>query len=85
MEYKINNITIQADPDRDILTVYRGGSFRTAKIKDNSEYVFKLNKRYIQARGGAPGLFEYIKKCYNDNFCTCYADKIINFIYPIDL
>lgn len=50
------------------------------KVIEDCEYIYKLNKKTIKARGGAAGLKSWIEKCYNDNFCIALANKVVNFI-----
>lgn len=56
------------------------GSFKKKAVfvEDCPEYTYKLMKTKILAYGGASGLYEYMKKCVDDNFCTVLVEKILS-------
>lgn len=50
------------------------------KTKPDSEYVYKIQKTQIKAKGSAAGLVDFIKECYEKDFCQCSVNNIIKAI-----
>ena len=66
--------------DKNHLTISHGEKYATIKIIDDSDYVFKLQKTQIRARGGAAGLFTFIDDCLSEKFGESWAWKIIDYV-----
>lgn len=67
--------------NNEIMTVTKNGVSKTVFIEDcGSEYVYKLMKSRVKARGGASGLFEFIDRALFEKFMDCYAWRILNYI-----
>ena len=49
---------------------------KSMQVVDDSEFVVKLQKKIIYAHNGAQGLSKWMKKCVDDNFQTCWVEKI---------
>lgn len=73
MEYKGFKIGLENNN----LVLFNKGNEYKIKILDNQEYTYKINKKTISAKGGASGLYNFIKDCINKNFCLCLVDKIL--------
>lgn len=59
------------------ITVSRNGVVKTVKVITDSEFVYKLQKTQIKARGGAKGLFEFIDKALFEDFMASLAWKVL--------
>lgn len=63
------------------MTVTKNGISKTISIEDcGGEYVYKLMKSRIKARGGASGLFEFIDRALYERFMECHAWRILDYI-----
>lgn len=63
----------------DLLTVSKNGVSKIVYIEDcGGEYVYKCMKAKIKARGGANGLFDFMKKAFDDKFMDCCALLVLN-------
>lgn len=70
--------------DNEAITVSEGKISKTVKVINNPHFVFKLNIRSISAQGGASGLFEFLDRCLYEQFCECYAWRVLNYALGID-
>lgn len=77
--YKNWNVALSGTNTLTIQTNNNDGSFykRNIKIEESCDYVFKLMKTKILAKGGASGLFHNMKYWINENFCADYVDRIL--------
>lgn len=62
-----------------IQETFSDGSFtkKNIKIVDDPEYVYKIQKTHIKARGAAAGLYDYIVNCFENDFCASIATNIL--------
>ena len=54
------------------------GSAKVVRVKESLEFALKGHKTFLEANGGARGLFVWLADCARENFCTCYINKIID-------
>ena len=79
---KLADWSFSAHPDNNnILTICRNGISKSVKVKENHEFVYKLQKTQIQGRDGASGVFKFLDDCLSKGFSTCLAWKILNWCF----
>ena len=54
------------------------GVEKFVRVKESLEFALKGHKTFLEANGGARGLFVWLADCARENFCTCYIDIIID-------
>ena len=64
--------------NNDIITITRDGKYKTVKVVECSDFVYKLQKTQIKAIGGATGLFEFIDEHLSEKFAECWAYQIMD-------
>lgn len=69
--------------NNDIITITRDGKYKTVKVIECSDFVYKLQKTQIKAIGGATGLFEFLDKHLTENFATCWAYQIMDHVIDV--
>lgn len=65
----------------DWMFVENAGRIHSIKVYDNSEFVYKLQKTRILARGGAEGLYKWMKTEIEEYFAVCLVHKICDWIF----
>lgn len=53
------------------------------KVIENWEYTYKINKWSISTKGGASGLYAFLKYHIEENFATVWVDAVINGVNQI--
>lgn len=54
---------MQSAIDKNVLLFDNGGTVKTVKIKDaDAGYIYQIRKTFIKAKGGAAGLYEFLKE-----------------------
>jgi hypothetical protein len=66
--------------DNTHITVSNGTDFKTVKVVDDFDVIYKLQKTQIRAKNGANGLFEYIDETLSGTSAHCLAWKVLNWI-----
>lgn len=74
---KYKNFNIYKENDELIILDTKTKQKKRKIVESNSEYTFKILKTKIKAINGIDGLLNFIEKCINDNFGTCWIDNII--------
>lgn len=64
-----------------IMFVKRDGHYRSIKVVDDSEFVYKLQKTQIRARGGAEGLYNWMVRTLEKDFAICFVYKVLDWIF----
>ena len=64
--------------NNDIITITRDGKYKTVRVIECSDYVYKLQKTQIKAIGGATGLFKFIDDHLSEKFAECWAYTIMD-------
>ena len=54
---------------------------KVIKIETCDEYIFKALKTKTKAIDGAEGLINWMRKCKDENICTCYLKNLLNFAW----
>lgn len=62
---------------------YKSGDLikKVIKIETCDEYIFKALKTKIKAIDGAEGLINWMRKCKDDNICTCRLEALLNYAW----
>ncbi len=51
------------------------------EVRDTGEYTYQLLKTRINAMGGAKGLYDFMKSCFDQNFATAFPLKVLNYCF----
>lgn len=51
------------------------------KVRDADEYTYQLLKTRINARDGAKGLYDFMKRSFDENFATVFPLRVLNYCF----
>lgn len=63
--------------DNKHITVSRDGVVKTVRVVTDSDFVYKLQKAHVRAKGGATELFDFIDKALYEKFMDTMAWKVL--------
>ena len=67
------------DIDSDYITIknYDTGVEKSIRVRDSADYRIQINKRTLNANGGARGAFCFLSDCIRQDFMLVYVNKVI--------
>lgn len=76
---------IQSATDKNILLFDNGGTVKTVKVKEaDPGYTYQIRKTFIKAKGGAAGLYEFLKEeieqCKTGGFYLTVCNKVFEYM-----
>lgn len=73
---------IQPAIDKNVLLFDNGGTVKTVKVTEaDSGYTYQIRKTHIKARGGAAGLYEFLKKEIEQNSTGGFYLTVCNKVF----
>lgn len=71
---------IRSVADENILLFDNGGTVKRVRIEDNGGgFAYQIKKKYINAKGGASGLYEFMSQTLDGLYMTVFY-KVFNYM-----
>lgn len=68
-----------AVPEYGIMIIEKAGAGKkNIRVDDNAEFVYKIMKTKINAKGGAAGLFEFLTRCAEEKESIFWIETVLN-------